>query len=117
MNLTYLSLKLRHQYRTHCMLYIPLHYMQYPPSLSGQASAPDQPSPVRLATCKEGRERHMKESLVFDGPLWEPVLRNRAILPRFRFRFPIFVPTVPAPVPVQVQVQVPVPTFKCKLSL
>ncbi len=37
-----------------------------------------------------------------------PVLRNRAILPRFRFRVPIFFPTVQAPVPVQV----PVPTLK-----
>ncbi len=33
------------------------------------------------------------------------VLRNRAILPRFRFRVPIFFPTVP--------VQVSVPTIKC----
>ncbi len=32
------------------------------------------------------------------------MLRNRAILPRFRFRVPIFLSTVP--------VQVPVPTLK-----
>jgi hypothetical protein len=43
------------------------------------------------------------------------VLRNRAILPRFRFRFwvPIFFSTVPVqvPVPAPVPVQVPVPTL------
>jgi hypothetical protein len=42
------------------------------------------------------------------------VLRNRAILPRFRFQVPIFFSTVPFPVlaPVLIPVQVPVPTLK-----
>ncbi len=38
----------------------------------------------------------------------QAVLRNRAILPRFRFRFPNFLSTVPVPAPVPV----PVPTLK-----
>ncbi len=44
----------------------------------------------------------------FSVYMFETVLRNRAILPRFRFRFrvPNFSSTVPAPVPV------PVPTPK-----
>ncbi len=42
----------------------------------------------------------------------KPVLRNRAILPRFRFRFrvPNFLSTVPVPAPVPAPV--PVPTLK-----
>jgi hypothetical protein len=47
--------------------------------------------------------------------LFQTVLWNHAILPRFRFRFrvPIFFPTVTVPVPVPAPVQVPVTTFKC----
>ncbi len=74
-----------------------------------------------LDTCFDRPEKYITEALElvtkFRG--YKAVLRNLAILPRFRFRFrfrvPIFFPTVPAPVPVPVQV--PVPTFKCKLFL
>jgi hypothetical protein len=46
------------------------------------------------------------------GSAFSAVLRNRAILPRFRFRFrvPNFLSTVPVPAPAPVPV--PVPTLK-----
>ncbi len=59
-----------------------------------------------------GWDVRSKEDHVFgkedvdDDILIYPVLRNRAILPRFRFRVSNFFPTVPVPVPA------PVPTLK-----
>jgi hypothetical protein len=73
-----------------------------------------------ISTEKVMDVQNPKKNSNLDQQHWcQPVLRNLAILPRFRFRFrvPIFPPTVPAPVPAPVPVQVPVPTFKCKLFL